>query len=210
MIPLSECQNVNLRDKATVNITALHETGHLIAMYAMDMMEYFAYITIQAGDRTIEMNREAQPTGGITAVTDQLYFKLQKFDDEKAEIANNQNTGRGKTEYYRKFKLEGAALCLPQLCRLFGGGAICRYYGVPDEIMCSIDYGIIDKVLDEDFELPGTRETFRILVDMYLKSVFESFDKLTKAIYMNLVAKGTLNKEEVKQIIDEWEALQIS
>ena len=210
MIPLSKCQNVNLSDKATVNITALHETGHLIVMYAMDMLEYFDYITIQAGDRTIEMNRGAQYTRGLTAVTDQLYLKLKNYDDEKAEIDKNQNTGRGKTEYYRKFKLEGAALCLPQLCRLFGGGAICRYYGVPDEIMCSIDYENIDKVLDEDFELPGTREAFRILVDMYLKSVFESFDKLTKAIYKNLIENKTLNREQVMQIIAEWEDLQIS
>lgn len=45
----------------------------------------------------------------------------------------------------------------------------------------------------------------RILVDMYLNFVFVSFDLLTKAIYKNLKQKGTLDKNQVMQIIAEWE-----
>jgi hypothetical protein len=32
---------------------------------------------------------------------------------------------------------------------------------------------------------------------------------LTKAIYKNLVANGTLDKEQVMQIIAEWEAFKM-
>jgi hypothetical protein len=75
--------------------------------------------------------------------------------------------------------------------------------------MCQIDYDFIDKLLI-GLGIPGTREAMRILVDMYLNSVFASFDLLTKAIYKNLKQKGTLNKNQVMQIIAEWEEFKMA
>ena len=97
---------------------------------------------------------------------------------------------------------------LPNICRLFGGGAICRYYQVPDENMCSIDYNLIDTILVQ-FNLTGERETIRPLVDKFLNAIFASFDLLTKAIYKNLVENETLQKDDVIQLIKEWEEYKL-
>ena len=201
LIPFTQCLDVNLYDKSNVNIIALHETGHLITMYAMDMMNYFLSITIQAGDHTNEVTGAPDKVGGCTYVTQDLMDRMLKFSKELAIIPDS---GAALTKTVRKTRLEGAVLYLPNICRLFGGGAICRHYGMPDEGLCEIDYNHIDLLLS-GLGLPNQRETIRPLVDMYLSTVFLSFDLLAKAIYKNLVANGTLNKEEVMQIIAEWE-----
>ena len=201
LIPFTQCLDVNLYDKSKVNIIALHETGHLITMYAMDMMNYFSSITIQAGDHTNEVTGAPDKVGGCTYVTQDLMDRMLKFSKELAIIPDS---GAALTKTVRKTRIEGAALYLPNICRLFGGGAICRHYGMPDEGLCEIDYNHIDLLLS-GLGLPNQRETIRPLVDMYLSTVFLSFDLLAKAIYKNLVANGTLNKEEVMQIIAEWE-----
>ena len=201
LIPFTQCLDVNLYDKSKVNIIALHETGHLITMYAMDMMNYFLSITIQAGDHTNEVTGAPDKVGGCTYVTQDLMDRMLKFSKELAIIPDS---GAALTKTVRKTRLEGAVLYLPNICRLFGGGAICRHYGMPDEGLCEIDYNHIDLLL-RGLGLPNQRETIRPLVDMYLSTVFLSFDLLAKAIYKNLVANGTLNKEEVMQIIAEWE-----
>ena len=74
--------------------------------------------------------------------------------------------------------------------------------------MCSIDYSLIDTLLI-GLGMVGKRETLLPLVDMYLNTVFVSLDLLTKAIYVNLIEQGTLNKEQVMQIIREWEAYKV-
>ena len=201
LIPFTQCLDVNLYDKSNVNIIALHETGHLITMYAMDMMNYFLSITIQAGDHTNEVTGAPDKVGGCTYVTQDLMDRMLKFSKELAIIPDS---GAALTKTVRKTRLEGAVLYLPNICRLFGGGAICRHYGMPDEGLCEIDYNHIDLLLS-GLGLPNQRETIRPLVDMYLSTVFLSFDLLAKAIYKNLVDNGTLNKEEVMQIIAEWE-----
>ena len=201
LIPFSQCLDVNLYDKSKVNIIALHETGHLITMYAMDMMNYFSTITIQAGEHTNEVTGAPNQLSGCTDVTQELMDRMIQFSKELAIIPDS---GAALTKTVRKTKIEGAALYLPNICRLFGGGAICRHYGMPDEGLCEIDYSHIDLLLS-GLGLPNQRETIRPLVDMYLSTVFLSFDLLAKAIYKNLVANGTLNKEEVMQIIAEWE-----
>ena len=47
------------------------------------------------------------------------------------------------------------------------------------------------------------------LVDQYLNPIFASFDLLTKAVYTNLVEFGTLHKEQIMQIIKEWEEYKL-
>ena len=42
LIPFLDCFTASLSD----NIVALHETGHVITMYALGMMDYFEYVTI--------------------------------------------------------------------------------------------------------------------------------------------------------------------
>ena len=201
LIPFSQCLDVNLYDKSKVNIIALHETGHLIVMYAMDMMNYFSTITIQAGEHTNEVTGAPNQLSGRTDVTQELMDRMLKFSKELAIIPDS---GAALTKTVRKTRLEGAVLYLPNICRLFGGGAICRHYGMPDEGLCEIDYSHINLLLS-GLGLPNQRETIRPLVDMYLSTAFLSFDLLAKAIYKNLVANGTLNKDQVMQIIAEWE-----
>ena len=48
------------------------------------------------------------------------------------------------------------------------------------------------------------------LVDQYLRSAFESFGPLIKAFYVNLVEQETLTREQVLQIIKDWEEYQLS
>lgn len=201
LIPFSQCLDVNLYDKSKVNILALHETGHLIVMYAMDMMNYFSSITIQAGNHTNEVTGAPNQVSGLTDVTPELMERMLQFSKELAIIPDS---GAALTKTVRKTRIEGAELYLPNICRLFGGGAICRHYGMPDEGLCEIDYSHIDLLLS-GLGLPNQRETLLPLVDMYLNTVFLSLDLLAKAIYKNLVANGTLDKEQVMQIIAEWE-----
>ena len=77
LIPFTQCLDVNLYDKSKVNIIALHETGHLITMYAMDMMNYFSSITIQAGDHTNEVTGAPDKVGGCTYVTQDLMDRMR-------------------------------------------------------------------------------------------------------------------------------------
>lgn len=205
LIPLLQCLDVNLMDKSKVNIIALHETGHLIAMYAMDMMNYFSSITIKAGAHTNEVTGAPDQVIGCTNVTRELMEKMTQFSQELAVIPHS---GLDIAKLMRCAKIKGAELYLPNICRLFGGGAICRHYGIPDEGLCKIDYSHIDLLLS-GLGLANQREIVCQLVDMYFKTIFVSFDMLTKAIYKNLVANGTLDKEQVMQIIAEWEAFKM-
>lgn len=203
LIPLAQCHDVNLNDKSSVDVTVLHETGHLIVMYALGLMDYFSSISVKAGEHKNEVTGTINSVNGLTDVTPEYKVKMQQFAAE-LKLAGNPKSGAATTELIKKMRVYGAALYLPNICRLFGGGAICRFYEVPDEKMCKIDYDLIDKLII-GLGIPGTREAMRILVDMYLNFVFASFDYLTKAIYINLKQKGSLDKEQVMQIIGEWE-----
>ena len=203
LTPLMQCLDVNLRDASTVDVTALHETGHLIVMYALDMMHYFKSITITAGTHTNEVTGAPDAVEAITDVTSELAEQMQRYATD-LQSAGIPQSGLKITELMRKTKLQGAALYLPQICRLFGGGSICRYYGLPDEGKCRIDNDFIVTLLT-GLGMPGTIDTVRGLVDKYLESIFVSFELLTKAIYKNLKQQGTLDKEQVMQIIAEWE-----
>ena len=134
LIPFMDCFTVDL----TNNIIALHETGHVITMYALGMMDRFEYVTIKAGN----------------------------------------------------------------------GTAICRFYHIPDENLCKIDYALIDTLL-AGLGLMVKSSDIQPLVDQYLNPIFASFDLLTKAVYTNLVEFGTLHKEQIMQIIKEWEEYKL-
>ena len=176
LIPLSECLTVNFFDKNAVDIVALHETGHVITMYALDMMDHFSYVTKKAESGTL----------GLTEMTDEYKASLLQLGNDIVQSVGNLSTGKGIAHSFKLSRLESARMYFPNICRLFGGGAICRYYQVPDENMCSIDYNLIDTILVQ-FNLTGERETIRPLVDKFLNAIFASFDLLTKAIYKNLV-----------------------
>ena len=190
LIPFMNCFTANLTD----NIIALHETGHVITMYALGMMDYFEYVTIKAGNGTL----------GLTEVTDEYKAIMTKHYNDVSQAIANQHFGKDTTFITQLNKLESAKLCLPNICRLYGGGAICRFYHVPDENLCKIDYTLIDTLL-AGLGLTAKSNDILSLVDQYLNPIFASFDLLTKAIYTNLVEFGTLDKEQVMQIIKEWE-----
>lgn len=143
LIPLAQCLDVNLKDKSSVDVTVLHETGHLIVMYALDMMDFFSSITAKASEHINEVTGTLDSVKGLTDVTQDLNEKMQLFAKELNQ-ASNPISGKATTELIRKIKVQGVALYLPNICRLFGGGAICRFYEVPDENMCKIDYDFID------------------------------------------------------------------
>lgn len=198
LIPLRECLTINLFDKNAVDLVALHETGHVITMYALGMMDKFSYVTKKAGTGTL----------GLTEITDEYKAALQQLGNDIIQSAGNLSTGGGITQSLRWSRLEAARMYFPNICRLFGGGAICRYYHVPDEEMCSIDYNLIDTILTA-FNLTDERATLLPLVDKYLNAIFASFDLLTKAIYKNLIEHETLQKEDVMQIIKDWEEYKL-
>lgn len=203
LIPLVQCLDVDLKDKSSIDVTVLHETGHLIVMYALGLMDYFSSISVKSSEHKNEVTGTIDSVNGLTDATPDYKVKMQQFAAEIKQVGIPK-TGAETTGLIKKIKVNGAALYLPNICKLFGGGAICRFYEVPDEDMCIIDYNHIDLLLS-GLGIPGTREAMRILVDMYLNYVFTSFDYLTKAIYINLKQKGSLDKEQVMQIIGEWE-----
>ena len=147
-------------------------------------------------------------TLGLTEITDEYKIALKQLGNDIIQSAGNLSTGKSITQSLKWSRLEAARLYFPNICRLFGGGAICRYYQVPDEDMCSIDYNLIDTILIQ-FNLTGERETLLPLVDKYINAIFASFDLLTKAIYKNLVENETLQKDDVMQIIKEWEEYKL-
>ena len=190
LIPFGGCFTADL----TNNIIALHETGHVITMYALGMMEYFEYVTIKAGNGTL----------GLTEVTDEYKSIMAKHGQDITQASIDLHFGKDIARTMQLSKLKSAKLYLPNICRLFGGGAICRFYHVPDENLCKIDYSLIDTLL-AGLGLVAKSNDVLSLVDHYLNPIFASFDLLTKAIYTNLVEFGTLDKEQVMQIIKEWE-----
>ena len=198
LIPFIECMSEDFSNKNSLDIVALHETGHVIAMYALGMMDKFSYITKKARAGTL----------GLTEITDEYRAALLQLGNDIIKSASNLSTGKGIAQSIMLSRLETARMYFPNICRLFGGGAICRYYHVPDENMCRIDYDLIDTILTQ-FNLTDERETLLPLVDKYLNSIFASFDLLTKAIYKNLVKNETLQKADVMQIIKEWEEYKL-
>ena len=133
LIPLKECGNVDIKK----DITALHETGHVITMYALGMMDRFEYVTIKAGNGTL----------GLTEVTDEYKAIMAKHGQYITHASLNMHFGKDITHTLQLSKLESAKLYFPNICRLFGGGAICRFYHIPDENLCKIDYALIDTLL---------------------------------------------------------------
>ena len=194
LIPFTDCFTVDL----TEDIVALHETGHVVTMYALGMMDYFSYVTKRAGSGT----------QGLTEVTDEFKAMLAKLGNDIIQAPLSMHYGKDITHTIQLSRLESSKMYLPNICRLFGGGAICRFYHVPNEEMCRIDYTLIDTIL-AGLGVIGARETLIPLVDKYLNAVFASFDLLTKAIYKNLVEFGTLDKEQVMHIIKEWEEYKL-
>ncbi len=194
LIPFMDCFTVDL----TNNIIALHETGHVITMYALGMMDRFEYVTIKAGNGTL----------GLTEVTDEYKAIMAKHGQDITHASLNMHLGKDIARTIQLSKLESAKLYFPNICRLFGGGAICRFYHIPDENLCKIDYALIDTLL-AGLGLMVKSSDIQPLVDQYLNPIFASFDLLTKAVYTNLVEFGTLHKEQVMQIIKEWEEYKL-
>lgn len=190
LIPFGGCFTADL----TNNIIALHETGHVITMYALGMMDRFENVTIKAGNGTL----------GLTEVTDEYKAIMAKHGQDITQASLDLHFGKDIARTMQLSKLKSAKLYLPNICRLYGGGAICRFYHVPDENLCKIDYTLIDTLL-AGLGLTAKSNDILSLVDQYLNPIFASFDLLTKAIYTNLVEFCTLNKEQVMQIIKEWE-----
>lgn len=198
LFSIGECLTVNLTDKNTVDMVALHETGHVITMYALGMMNYLAYVTKKAGAGML----------GCTEMTDEYKSILSNYANTVAQAALDFHLGKDITRITQLSRTESAKLYLPNICRLFGGGSICRYYHLPDEKMCSIDYSLIDTILS-GLGLVGAREILMPLVDQFLNTVFASLDLLTKTIYKNLVEHVTLDQEQVMQIIHDWEEYKV-
>jgi hypothetical protein len=194
LIPFKDCFTVDV----TSNITALHETGHVITMYALGMMDHLAYVTTKAGSGTL----------GLTEMTDEYKATLTQLGNDIIQTAGNLHYGKDSTKIIQQSRVDAARLYFPNICRLFGGGSICRYYHLPDEDMCSIDYSLIDTILG-GLGLIGARDTLMTCVDQFLTIVFSSLDLLTKTIYKNLVEHETLDKEQVMQIIRDWEEYKV-
>jgi len=182
----------------TKDRVALHETGHVIAMYAVGLIDHLAFVTKKAEDGTL----------GLTEVTEEYKTRMKKLGDEIIQAAGNMHYGKDYTRIIQLSRLDASQLYFPNICKLFGGGAISRFYNLPDENMCSIDYTLIDAILNQ-FNWLGKREVIMPLVDQYLSSAFASFGPLINAIYVNLVEQETLTREQVLQIIKDWEEYQL-
>ena len=109
IIPLSKCSDVNLKNLSNNrDITALHETGHFIVMYALDMMDYFSFITIESGTHVNEVSGNVDSVQGLTDVTLEYKALLAQHGAEFQQPLS-------KTQLVRKIKAKGAILYLPTL-----------------------------------------------------------------------------------------------
>ena len=196
-IKLQDCLLVdfkNLKDEKCV--VALHETGHFIVMYALGLMDLFKSIDI--------LER-----GGVRGLTDMqpaFHIATAAYASRLAETAGKMLSSpdwKETNDYVKAQCVEGPALYLPHICRLFAGGAICRHYGIDREDMCRIDSDYIRKMLIQ-FQMSDQVENLQTLVDAFLKNIFVYYDSLIKAIYTNLLANEELNADEVKMIIEDW------
>ena len=95
LIPLSECLTVNFFDKNSVDLVALHETGHVITMYALDMMDHFSYVTKKAGSGTL----------GLTEMTDEYKASLLKLGNNIVQSVGNLSTGKGIAHSFKLSRL---------------------------------------------------------------------------------------------------------
>lgn len=58
LIPFKDCFTVDV----TNDIIALHETGHVIVMYALGMIDRLTYVTKKAGSGTLGLLRQPMST----------------------------------------------------------------------------------------------------------------------------------------------------
>lgn len=204
LIPLVQCLMVDLKDHNNVNKVALHETGHVIVMYAFNMIRFLKSVSIKPTKVYNEVLRRDVTVDGLTDITDEYKAIMVELKNDILQAPINMHYGKDITNTIQLSKLESAKLYLPEICRLFGGGAICHYYNNPDDGRCVVDHNDIDTKL-AGLGLIGVRDTLLPLVYQYLNMVFASLDLLIKAIYYNLVTYGSLNKDQVMQLIEEWE-----
>ena len=195
-IKLQDCLLVdfkNLKDEKCV--VALHETGHFIVMYALGLMDLFKSIDIKERNGVLGLT-DMQPdfqkeTASYAARLAELAGKMFPFD---SNVVN---------DFVKAQYVEGPALYLSHLCRLYAGGAICRHYGIDREDLCSIDMTYIKQILTQ-FGMADQVENLQTLVDAFLKNIFVYYDLLIKAIYTNLLTNEELKADEVKMIIEDW------
>ena len=176
--------------KGGEQVVALHETGHLIAMYALGLFDKFEYITIKPGAGTLgltELNKDDLNEFG-KAFTDKAARSAASPDDYQA---------------YCKVLFEDGLHCyLPQILRHFAGGSICRHYGVGGDDLCAIDNANI-KALLIPYNLGDRFSDLQAVADGFLKVVFERYEKAIKLICFNLLERKTLYKADVEKLLED-------
>ncbi|MBO7418700.1 MAG: hypothetical protein J6U14_07180 [Bacteroidaceae bacterium] len=195
MVPINECIAINLKGiEESKSIVALHETGHLIVMYAFDLMEYFNGITIISGNGTL----------GLTDMVPNFANEMDEYANSIDRLEGNlQQSGEELDAFISAQYLQGLKLYLPHICRLFAGGSITRYYEISAEELCQIDRENIIRILRQ-YQLDNQIEIIQNLIDLLLKNVFLFYDTLIKTIYMNLLKHKTLSVDDINCIISEW------
>ena len=92
----------------TKDRVALHETGHVIAMYAVGMIEHLAYVTKKDGDGTL----------GLTEVSEEYKARMKKLGDEIIQAAGNLHYGKDSTRIIQLSRQEASQLYFPNICKL--------------------------------------------------------------------------------------------
>lgn len=194
-IPVNECQAVNLRDITDErSIVALHETGHLIVMYALGLINSFNGINIiyKDGDYgTTEMSPEFREVTQNYALN---YGNL---------VANYNQSGDSLNAFIDAHYLQGPKLYLPNICRLFAGGSITRYYEIAADYLCKKDEEHIKTILTQ-YEMAEQINEIKTIVDSFMRKIFFYYETLIKGIYINLLENEELTIEDVNQIIHDW------
>ena len=196
-IPIIDCLNIDFSSITEKReIVALHETGHLIAMYALDLMKFFNGIDIIKRDGLL----------GLTDMAPNFANEMQDYANYFATLAGRINqSGEVLNAFISAQYLQGMKLYLPHICRLFAGGSITRYYGISADYLCQKDRTYIFDILRQ-YQLDNQIDKIQSLIDQFLKGIFSYYDTLIKAIYKNLLENEQLSVDDVNFIIDKWKS----
>ena len=196
-IPITDCLTIDLRNITDEkSIVALHETGHLIVMYALGLMKYFNGIDIIKRDGKL----------GLTDMTPDFNLETQDYAINLVNFAGNYNeSGDNLNDYINAQYIQGPKFYFPHICRLFAGGSITRHYGILAEERCALDLKQISDILKQ-YQLENHIKELQNLVDAFLSNIFNFYDSLIKAIYKNLIENVQLSVDDVNHIIEEWKS----
>ena len=182
-----------MNHKRFPNVTAAHESGHVVALAAAGLADEFLSVTII-------------PQNVADGLTIRSGASLVKLSGELAGYSVRIASATGEAQRqamaaFNDFIATTPDVCLPHLCFFLGGGSLDRQLGREDAKRNSIDADCIRKMVMPAMALQTlSDEHLREVqdkVDEFLFPVFEGSEALFGKIYESLVERKTLARDDL-------------